>query len=100
MFYVLLRVLVTLICVFVKFDQTVHLTPMHFTMCKLYLNFFKKVKKLYLERFTELPNITKLEIKLKDFLFAASVGTSKECEPDKQDTSLCFLECLLSGSVK
>ena len=69
-------------------------------MCKLHLNFFKKVKKLYLERFTELPNIMKLEIKLKESLFAASVRTSKECEPDKQDTSLCFLECLLSGRVK
>ena len=61
MFYLLL------ICVFVEFDQTIHLRPVHFTMCKLHLHFLKKKerKKLQWESFIELPNITKLEIKLK-----------------------------------
>ena len=89
MFYLLL------ICVFVEFDQTIHLRPVHFTMCKLHLHFLKKKerKKLQWERFIELPNITKLEIKLKESLFATSIQTHKRREPVKEGTSLCFLEC-------
>lgn len=53
-----------------------------------YQFFSKNVKKLCQERFTELPNITKLEVKLKESLLATSVWPSKEHEPGIEDTSV------------
>lgn len=37
---------------FVKMDETVHLRPMHFTVCKFRLNFKKKCFKRQREVFT------------------------------------------------